>query len=120
VALLGLTSKRRLKSRQQFDRVFDHKKCNSRDKFFIVYACPNNEKVSRLGLVVSRRVSTRAVDRNRIKRQIREDFRQSVTKLENLDYVVVARNAALKETGAAIRASLQQHWKQLNKQCGNS
>lgn len=119
MALLGLTSKRRLKSRPQFDRVFDHK-CISRDKYFAVYACPNNEQMSRLGLVVSRRVSNRAVDRNRIKRQIREDFRQSVTELENLDYVVVARNAALKETGAVISASLQQHWKRLNKQCGNS
>ena len=119
MALLGLTSKRRLKSRPQFDRVFDYD-CGSRDKFFAVYACPNNEHEPRLGLVVSRRVSPRAVDRNRIKRQIREDFRQSVTRLENLDYVVVARNAALKETGATIRGSLQQHWKRLNKQCGNS
>lgn len=70
-------------------------------------------------MVVSRRVSPRAVDRNRIKRQIREDFRLSVTELDDLDYVVVARSAVLKETGAAIRASLQQHWKRLNKQCGN-
>lgn len=119
MALPGLTSKRRLKSRPQFDRVFDFK-CCSRDKYFAVYACPNNEQVPRLGLVVSRRVSPRAVDRNRIKRQIREDFRLSVTGHNDLDYVVVARNAVLKETGAAIRASLQQHWKRLNKQCGNS
>jgi len=119
MALLGLTSQRRLKSRPQFDQVFDHK-CTSRDKFFVVYARPNNEQVSRLGLVVSRRVSARAVDRNRIKRQIREDFRLSTNELEELDYVVVARAAALKETGTAIRASLQQHWKRINKQCGNS
>ncbi|MEE8482375.1 MAG: ribonuclease P protein component [Acidiferrobacterales bacterium] len=119
MALLGLTSKRRLKSRPQFDRVFNNK-CGFRDKYFAVYACPNNEQTPRLGLVVSRRVSTRAVDRNRIKRQIRENFRQSVAELKNLDYVVVARNAVLKETGAALHASLQQHWKRLNKQCGNS
>lgn len=119
MALLGLTSQRRLKSRPQFDRVFDHD-CGSRDKFFAIYACPNNEQGPRLGMVVSRRVSPRAVDRNRIKRQIREDFRLSVAELDDLDYVVVARNAVLKETGVAIRASLQQHWKRLNKQCGNS
>ncbi len=35
-------------------------------------------------MVVSRRVSPRAVDRNRIKRQIREDFRQSVAELDDL------------------------------------
>lgn len=119
MAPLGLTSQRRLKSRPQFDHVFD-RDCGSRDKFFAVFACPNNEQEPRLGLVVSRRVSPRAVDRNRIKRQIREDFRQSVAALENLDYVVVARGAALKQTGAALRASLQLHWKRLNKQCGNS
>lgn len=119
MALLGLTSKRRLKSRPQFDRVFEHD-CNSRDKYFTVFACPNNEQTPRLGLVVSRRVSPRAVDRNRIKRQVREDFRLSVAALENLDYVVVARNAARDENGAGIRASLQQHWKRLNKQCANS
>jgi len=118
MALLGLTSQRRLKSRPQFDRVFDHE-CGSRDKFFAVYACPNKEQGPRLGMVVSRRVSPRAVDRNRIKRHIREDFRLSITGLGDLDYVVVARNTVLKESGAAIRASLQQHWKRLNRQCGN-
>ncbi len=119
MALLGLPGKRRLKSRSQFDRVFDND-CGSRDKYFAVYARPNNEQGPRLGLVVSRRVSPRAVDRNRIKRQIREDFRQSVAHLDDLDYVVVARYAARRQIGGRIRASLQQHWNRLNKQCGNS
>ena len=119
MALLGLPSQRRLKSRLQFNYVFDNN-CGSRDKYFAVYARPNNEQGPRLGMVVSRRVSPRAVDRNRIKRQIREDFRQSVAELDDLDYVVVARQAARRETGGKIRTSLQQHWDRLYKQCGNS
>jgi ribonuclease P protein component len=48
----------------------------------------------RLGLAVSRKVSTRAVDRNRIKRVARERFRQSHEQLPPIDIVLLAKREA--------------------------
>ena len=49
---------------------------------------------ARLGLAVSRKVDPHAVGRNRIKRALREQFRQLRPQLPGGDYVVVARPAA--------------------------
>ena len=43
---------------------------------------------------MSRKVSKRAVERNRIKRQIRESFRLNRKILRGMDCVVVAKKAA--------------------------
>jgi ribonuclease P protein component len=46
---------------------------------------------SRLGITVSKRVSKRAVERNRIKRIVRESFRHSRVRLPPGDYLLVAK-----------------------------
>ncbi len=82
-----------------------------------VFAIPNGMALARLGLAVSRRVSSKAVDRNRIKRQIRESFRQHQTLLQGLDVVVVANTAARTIANNEIRDALLQHWKRIIKKC---
>jgi ribonuclease P protein component len=119
VAQFGLPGARRLRKRAQFDRVFDQK-CSSGDRLFAVHAARMDDLGPRLGLVVSRRVSTKAVTRNRIKRLVRESFRLALPELDSLDIVVVARSATATETAATIRTSLTRHWKKVIKQCGNS
>ena len=62
---------------------------------------------ARLGLTVSRRVGD-AVRRNRVKRRIREVFRQSRGALPcGVDLVVVARPGAAQLSAAATREELQ-------------
>jgi ribonuclease P protein component len=51
-------------------------------------ARPNELGHARLGMIVSKRLFSRAVDRNRIRRLIRETFRLSVQTLPALDLVV--------------------------------
>ncbi len=51
-------------------------------------ARPNEQGGARLGLVVSRRLYPRAVDRNRVRRRIREAFRHVAAALPALDFVV--------------------------------
>lgn len=46
---------------------------------------------ARLGITVSKRVDKRAVERNRIKRAVRESFRQIRAKLPAGDYLLVAK-----------------------------
>ncbi|GAA0904919.1 ribonuclease P protein component [Luteibacter anthropi] len=67
----------------------------------------NNEAgTARLGLAISKRCSKRAVDRNRIKRLAREAFRRVREDLPPVDILVMARDTAVKETGANLLAEL--------------
>lgn len=66
-----------------------------------------DEQPARLGLAVSRKVDPDAVGRNRIKRQLREGFRQLRPGLAPGAYVVVARASARTLGNAALRASFE-------------
>ena len=84
---------------------------------FGVYVAANNLGHARLGLVVSKKVSKRAVVRNRIKRQVREAFRNKGDQLAALDYVVVAKAPLAALEKKPIRAQIEQLWKPAQKRC---
>lgn len=92
----------------------------TRDAFFNVYVISNALSHGRLGLTVSKRVSARAVDRNRVKRQIRESYRSRREQLAGLDVVVMAKTAAGQAGNPDLRESLIQHWEQIARQCKKS
>jgi ribonuclease P protein component len=54
----------------------------------MVMARPNQVGYPRLGMVVAKRLLARAVDRNRVKRCVRESFRQVLPDLPACDFVV--------------------------------
>lgn len=91
--------------------------CRVRDELFSVFAIANNLRHGRLGLAVSKKVSLRAVDRNRIKRHARESFRSHQETLMGLDVVVMANPGAKQSPAAALRDSLNQHWERIVRQC---
>ena len=96
----------RVRSGSDFDRIFQH----GRRKALPVLAlhCLDSENSPRLGLAVSRKVDSRAVGRNRIKRILRDHFRLQRGFLKNADYVVVARPGAAKLTGDELRRAFDQ------------
>lgn len=106
----------RLLTPAQFGQVLRHR-CESRDGGFAVYGRRNGLEHARLGVAVSRRVSPRAVERNRIKRQIRETFRLEAAQLGGLDVVVVAHGAAAGMTNEELRAALRRHWQRITARC---
>ena len=67
----------------------------------------------RLGMAVSRRVSKRAVERNRIRRQIRESFRLHRAHLPNVDVLLIARGQAATQVNSALRLDLETIWRTL-------
>jgi ribonuclease P protein component len=68
---------------------------------------------ARLGMAVSRKVSKLAVERNRIRRQIRESFRHARARLPACDVLVVARTSAVAQGNPALRAELDLLWQRL-------
>ncbi|WP_449426982.1 ribonuclease P protein component [Rhodanobacter umsongensis] len=68
---------------------------------------------ARLGLAISKRVSKRAVERNRIKRLLRESFRRIRHQLPAIDLMVMAREQASGVPGPQLLAELDGLWKKL-------
>jgi ribonuclease P protein component len=83
-------------------------------KYFLIVYCINTTGVARLGIAVSRKVSKRAVVRNRIKRQIRESFRLNKDLLSGMDYVVVAKYSAASTPQPTLRSSIDTHWRNIS------
>ena len=87
------------------------------DRYLTVLFGPAPGGQPRLGLAVSRRVSSRAVDRNRIKRQIRESFRLNRDLLPPVDIVVIPRPPARHASRQELRQALTRLWQRVLKQC---
>ena len=106
----------RLTSKAQYQRVFKSPQV-SQDRCFRVLAKPNQLAYPRLGMAVSTRVSKSAVARNRLKRLVRESFRQHRAQLADegwgLDFIVLPSHGSAGITNADLRTSLNQHWHKL-------
>lgn len=90
------------------------------DQLLTVHGRINGLPQPRLALAVSRKVSPKAVVRNRLKRLIRESFRHGQSRLAGLDVVVVPRPAATGVDAAELRNSLEKLWPALRKRCNPS
>jgi len=103
------TRDQRLLTSADFQRVFDNP-LKSADSFFTVLAKKRLEGIdSRLGLAIAKKQLKRAVDRNRIKRLIRETFRQEpLLKTKAIDFIVMTRHSVRAKTNAELQHSLQQ------------
>ncbi|MFZ0790146.1 MAG: ribonuclease P protein component [Chromatiaceae bacterium] len=80
---------------------------------FAVLARPGKAEHARLGLAISKRCAPRAVDRNRLKRTIRESFRIVADQLPPVDVVVLCARDAVTLSGAQLRRSLDEAWQQI-------
>jgi ribonuclease P protein component len=87
-------------------------RCSASSEFLQIFAKPNDLSHSRLGLVVAGKVERLAVNRNRVKRVLREAFRARQRDLTGLDIVVrlrcrVSHGNSLRMAGEAERLMVQ-------------
>jgi ribonuclease P protein component len=102
----------RVRARADFDRIFAQGRRQATPRLAVHWHAA--QTAPRLGLAVSRKVDPHAVGRNRIKRALREVFRQHRAGLAGGDYVVVARPAAREAT----REQLERHFLDLLRRLG--
>lgn len=98
----------------EFRRVFANAERLTSRALTVLFA-PNELGRPRLGLAISRKAAASAVDRNRIKRTVRESFRSHQDEIGGWDIVVMARNTAATATSQTLRAELEQHWNRLKR-----
>jgi ribonuclease P protein component len=104
----------RLLNGAAYGRVFKRAERSS-NRDFTVLTRPNDHGRARLGMAVSKKVSAKAVVRNRIKRVIRESFRRHQAELDGLDVVVIGKAGAAIQRGDGLRRSLEGHWARIAK-----
>lgn len=74
---------------------------------------PNSACLARLGLVVGKRTAKSAVVRNRIKRVIRESFRNNRDRLQGVDIIVIARQHCDTLSKKKLREGIEELWDKL-------
>ena len=75
---------------------------------------PNNLDNNRLGLAIAKKRVKLAVQRNRIKRQIRESFRLNQHNLPHIDMVVMVKSGTDKLENKEIIRQLEKIWRKMN------
>jgi ribonuclease P protein component len=106
------TAAHRLRHKEQFDLVYREGRRLSDSNFQIV-SHSNSTPHARLGLSVPSKTIGNAVNRNRVKRVVRESFRLNVHRLPCVDVVVNARPGAKSAVNEALAHSLEQLWDKL-------
>lgn len=93
--------------------MFDQVSYRASDRNLLILARPGATERSRIGLIIAKRHVRKAVERNRIKRQIRESFRHQQADLPVLDMVVLARPGLNQLDNHSLRQTLDQLWQKL-------
>lgn len=104
----------RLLTPAQYSNVFSSPK-----KFYLkgllALCCVNNEGNNRLGLAIAKKNLPKAVDRNRVKRLVRDTFRKQSCKDKGIDVVVLSRNPIVNMDNTQILKQLDILWRQVQK-----
>lgn len=109
---LPFSRQQRLLNSNAYKRVFEDAAVKVGTKHIVVLATPNTEGFARLGLVVSKKNVRLAVNRNKVKRIIRESFRLKQAKLTAFDIVVIAKQG-IDPQPESLWEQLEKVWKKL-------
>lgn len=103
----------RLLKAADYERVFQHAQRSS-SKAVTVLARQSGRDSARLGLAIPRKQIRKAVERNRVKRLIRESFRRHQALLSGLDVVVIGRTELAAKNSRCVLRCLEKHWQQVS------
>lgn len=101
---------KRLLNKYEFDFVFNNAK-KIHNQYFVVLIRQSEKNNARLGIIIAKKNVRLSVQRNRIKRLVRESFR--LTPLPNFDVVIIAKNGIAAVENKCITRTLDEVWKKL-------
>lgn len=103
----------RLLQPREFKLVFDSPQFRLSAGEFMLLAVASTGEGPRLGIVVGKKSCKRAIDRNRVKRTVRESFREQRGALGPLDIVIMARRGIAELDNPGMRQRLDTLWTRL-------
>lgn len=116
----GFPRSRRLLRPAEFQRIFKGADWRVAGTAFTLLAVGNTLGHPRLGVALSKRQVRRAVERNRIRRQLRESFRLHQHQLGGVDIVVLGRAGIDTLSTQELRSAIDRSWEELAKRCKKS
>lgn len=106
----------RLLTPKQFSGVFEQA-TPAVSSHITILARKNNQSKPRVGMTIPKKKVKLAVNRNRIKRCIRESFRLSAHRLPNVDIIVIAKHGINDLSNKDIIKQLDKLWIKIIKRC---
>lgn len=82
--------------------------------YLVLLGQSGSQQESRMGLIVSKKVGP-AVVRNKVKRRLREAFRNWQARPQGLDFVIIARASLAEAEYEQVQASFQEALRRLEK-----
>ena len=111
------TRQKSLLTPRDYKAVFDGNTLKISHPSLLLLAISASETASaRLGLVIAKKHVRLAVQRNRIKRQLRDSFRHHQHALAGLDIVALARPGLWQLENTQLRTLIEAQWQRLLKQ----
>lgn len=111
----NFSRQKRLLEATHFKNVFDLPDKKLSTPYVLILIRKNKLEHPRLGLVIGKKSVKLAVQRNRLKRQIRETFRLNQHLLDNYDVVIVARKGFADVSNTELQLQFAKFWKKLSK-----
>ena len=105
----------RLLNASDYQTVFNQSRLKVSTPEILFLAIHNQQHQPRLGLVIAKKNVRLSVQRNRIKRIVRETFRLQQHELGNLDVIVLARRGLDKMDNQQLQQVCTELWQQLKK-----
>ncbi|MEM2954991.1 MAG: ribonuclease P protein component [Candidatus Nanoarchaeia archaeon] len=96
----------RLTKKKDFEKVLKSKKFFS-EKFIFAKVIKNELRISRFGFIVTLKISKKATERNRIRRQLHEIIRNNLDQIKKgFDFVFIVRPEIKNKSFKEIKESL--------------
>ncbi len=111
----GFGREKRLLTPRQFKAVFDSPSGKVPGRNVLLLARENDLLHPRLGLVIGKKSVKLSVERNRIKRQLRETFRHHQLELAGWDIVIIARKGLADLDNPELAKQFAKLWKRLSR-----
>ena len=104
----------RLTSADEYQYVFADARRFGNPNFTLLVR-KNDLGYPRLGLAIAKKSVKLAVNRNRIKRNIRESFRHQKAELPSIDIIAMCRTGAVELSSQEIRTQLDTQWRYIRR-----